>query len=615
MISSHWSARFLRGTLFGLLVSTAFAGGVAASAQADTPTPTPTIGLTPESTTVSFPSPLPTWTPVPSSTPTPKPRITAKAEKPLHRTRTQRDHRPTPIPTRTVTLTPTPAKVHHKRRHRARKKSTATPTPTATPTATPAYNLTAEDSVAPVTCNGAKRPAATHPFLTPPYHGSTAIVSIFDHDSPNYLRDGLTITTTGSQAVPDSSHHRTDFPAYWDASLRQYLDYDGHNGYDFDLSYQPVYAAAAGKVLFAALEYPDAPDHGYGNMVMIDHHNGYVTLYGHFSKLLVKVGQKVKRGQRIGISGNTGHSTGPHLHFTVFHNCTPTDPYGWSGTGEDPLVSYQGETSTYLWSRSPRLLNPLPNWPGLSALPGVPGMRRLLLRLPSTRLGAKIFEIGVRNRAERVKNALGRLGIRAHIDMLRASVDLSSAVTPSVLYRMPYVASIESPDSVDGARSDVLAALAGAELATAGQRAPLAHSRSWTGYLVKLAGRTVLVGRGTKGREVALRLPHGSQGNSTEHLRADSRNGLYAVDLGKLTSGQYRAVALALRGPVIASVHTVARQRVSSPRATKPTARYHGSVAAGLVLSSIIFVLVLVGSAAILRRNRAGVTPDHGAAE
>ena len=261
-----------------------------------------------------------------------------------------------------------------------------------------------------MTCNGAKRPDSTHPFLTPPYHGWTAIVSIFDHDSPNFLQDGLTVATTGAQAMPDSAHHRTDFPAYWNGTLRQYLDYDGHNGYDYDLSYQPVYAAAAGKVLFAALEYPDAPDHGYGNMVMIDHHNGYVTLYGHFSKLLVKVGQKVKRGQKIGISGNTGHSTGPHLHFTVFHNCTPTDPYGWSGSGEDPLVSYQGETSTYLWSRAPQILNPLPNWPGLSALSGVPGMRRLLLRLPSTRLGAKVFETSVHNRAERAEERTGAPG-------------------------------------------------------------------------------------------------------------------------------------------------------------------------------------------------------------
>src|SRR5919202_1906803 len=107
-------------------------------------------------------------------------------------------------------------------------------------------------------------------------------------------------------------------------------------------------------------------------MVMIDH--------GHGSQILVHKGQRVKRGQRIGISGNTGHSTGPHLHFTVFHNCTPTDPYGWQGGGPDPLVNYQGETSGYLWKKSPAVFNPLPRL--ASGIPASGGVRVLLLRLP-----------------------------------------------------------------------------------------------------------------------------------------------------------------------------------------------------------------------------------------
>ena len=65
---------------------------------------------------------------------------------------------------------------------------------------------------------------------------------------------------------------------------------------------------------------------GYGNCIMIDHGNGYVTLYGHLNYIGVSNGQTVSQGSVIGQVGSTGASTGPHLHFEVLKNGSRIDP-------------------------------------------------------------------------------------------------------------------------------------------------------------------------------------------------------------------------------------------------------------------------------------------------
>lgn len=88
-----------------------------------------------------------------------------------------------------------------------------------------------------------------------------------------------------------------------------------HNGMDFGVAIgTPVYASLSGKVIAAG----NNGHYQYGKHVLIEHDNGLVTLYAHLSKHAVSVGQRVETGQLIAYSGNTGYSTGAHLHLTVY---------------------------------------------------------------------------------------------------------------------------------------------------------------------------------------------------------------------------------------------------------------------------------------------------------
>ncbi len=95
-----------------------------------------------------------------------------------------------------------------------------------------------------------------------------------------------------------------------------------HPGIDIANNALPVVVAAdSGRVIYAGWD-----STGYGNMVLIDHGNGNKTRYGHLSQIFVVNGQTIQRGSAVGKMGNTGHSTGPHLHFEIYIKGTRVNP-------------------------------------------------------------------------------------------------------------------------------------------------------------------------------------------------------------------------------------------------------------------------------------------------
>jgi murein DD-endopeptidase MepM/ murein hydrolase activator NlpD len=99
-----------------------------------------------------------------------------------------------------------------------------------------------------------------------------------------------------------------------------------HKGVDFEANTgDPVLAVADGVVTFSGVR------NGYGNVVEIDHGNGYVTRYAHNSRLIGQVGDLVRRGQEIAKAGSTGRSTGAHVHFEVWENGAVVNPHQFLG--------------------------------------------------------------------------------------------------------------------------------------------------------------------------------------------------------------------------------------------------------------------------------------------
>ena len=214
---------------------------------------------------------------------------------------------------------------------------------------------------------------AVAPFLYPPYPGTAAQSSIFDHTIPNYTEtDKRIVAFSGDEArknCPSPAPAGTKPPGgvcdagygiYWSYSLGDWIAYNGHDGIDYSISYRPVYAAAdADQVVYAGWWDPQNHGSNVGIYVRLHHSNGYKTLYGHMSSVSVQTCSTpgcvfVPHGEMLGISGTTGNSTGPHLHLQVLNPAGRSiDPYGWKGSGTDPWPYNQPES---LWISYPSLV-------------------------------------------------------------------------------------------------------------------------------------------------------------------------------------------------------------------------------------------------------------------
>ncbi len=182
----------------------------------------------------------------------------------------------------------------------------------------------------------------SHAWDYPFCGGQPAITAVYDHEYPTYSWPPNAQPGIGKNGIVRVFNDTLDGRAY-----------DGHNGWDYRTRdegggnvKQRAYAVADGEVTYAGWYKVGAPtgngcssqvsahEEGYGLMLRVSHGNRE-TLYGHLSAILVEQGHRVQRNQIIGATGDTGRSTGPHLHYGAFTPDGPTlfnsfDPYGWN---------------------------------------------------------------------------------------------------------------------------------------------------------------------------------------------------------------------------------------------------------------------------------------------
>jgi murein DD-endopeptidase MepM/ murein hydrolase activator NlpD len=166
-----------------------------------------------------------------------------------------------------------------------------------------------------------------NPTLDSSFHASlyafnllktTAIKSPKDQTAPNLLLNSSADPSTMPSIWPVQGQVTAGFGERLDP-----LSGEGafHAGMDIAAPIGTIVNSTADGIILSA-----GPDSGYGNAILIDHGSGITTKYGHLSKIFVVVGQEIKRGQVVGAVGNTGRTTGPHLHYEVHVQDTPVNP-------------------------------------------------------------------------------------------------------------------------------------------------------------------------------------------------------------------------------------------------------------------------------------------------
>jgi len=178
--------------------------------------------------------------------------------------------------------------------------------------------------------------------LITPYYGNKEIRSYFDHSLPTYGNNNDYFVRYDGEK--------------WDGNVEienctaSTNCYDGHNGIDVAMVYEPVLASASGSIW--EVGWTSCHNCGYGLQIISRHIIGnqvYLIRYAHLTTVAVEVGQVVKAGQILGTSGSTGNSTGPHLHFDVSQCINticddldyfrPIDPFGWQPEASAPVQS------------------------------------------------------------------------------------------------------------------------------------------------------------------------------------------------------------------------------------------------------------------------------------